>query len=73
MKVIVHQQGFFDFLFGISENSIDIPDREVGQIVYYQDVYDATQGGPLGKVKMKNGVEIEGILIDKPEEIRKMR
>jgi len=39
MEIIVRQQGFFDFLFGVSGQSIYVPDDQVYEIIYYEDCY----------------------------------
>ena len=39
MRVIIRLQGFFDFLFGVPEQSIFIPDEQVAKITYFEDTY----------------------------------
>lgn len=39
MRVVTRLQGFFDFLFGKDEQSIEIPDDCIEKITYYENVY----------------------------------
>lgn len=39
MRVITRQQGFFDFLCGIEDQYVDIPDSEVEHLTFYGTDY----------------------------------
>jgi hypothetical protein len=62
MIVITSPQTFFDFLTGKEANSVEIPEEEIDSIDYENECCES-QGGPWGMVKMKNSVEVKGILV----------